>query len=175
MEAGPRGDLLAGQQSFLAPFPKAFQMLGVLRKTLSEIGQSSNQISQIILVIDDIAFQPNLLAPNAGVEAARIGEAGRGFAIVTSEVRALAERSSDTAKKIKTLIGDSSKQVAHGVDLVGKAGEALQSIIGQITHISTLISGITEGAAEQSTAASHLLKSDVTKLTELVAHFEITG
>ncbi|EDZ46588.1 methyl-accepting chemotaxis protein [Leisingera daeponensis] len=169
---------------------------------MTEIEQSSNQISQIIGVIDDIAFQTNLLALNAGVEAARAGEAGRGFAVVASEVRALAQRSSDAAMEIKTLISNSSGQVARGVELVGKAGEALQSIVSQVNHISELVSGIAEGAAEQSTglneintgvtqldqvtqqnaamveqstAAGQLLKEDATRLTGLVAHFKIHG
>ncbi|WP_323778941.1 methyl-accepting chemotaxis protein [Leisingera sp.] len=167
---------------------------------MTEIEQSSNHISQIISVIDDIAFQTNLLALNAGVEAARAGEAGKGFAVVASEVRALAQRSSDAAMEIKTLIGDSTKQVERGVDLVGKAGEALQSIVEQVTHISQLVSGIAEGAAEQSTglheintgvtqldqvtqqnaamveeatAAGHMLNTDAGKLTELVAQFRV--
>ncbi|KIC34115.1 chemotaxis protein [Leisingera sp. ANG-S5] len=169
---------------------------------MTEIEQSSNHISQIISVIDDIAFQTNLLALNAGVEAARAGEAGKGFAVVASEVRALAQRSSDAAMEIKTLISDSSKQVERGVDLVGKAGEALQSIVEQVTHISQLVSGIAEGAAEQSTglneintgvtqldqvtqqnaamveeatAAGHMLNTDAGKLAELVAHFRVSG
>ncbi|WP_264210660.1 methyl-accepting chemotaxis protein [Leisingera thetidis] len=167
---------------------------------MTEIEESSAHISQIISVIDDIAFQTNLLALNAGVEAARAGEAGRGFAVVASEVRALAQRSSDAAMEIKTLIGNSSGQVARGVDLVGKAGDALQSIVSQVSHISQLVSGIAEGAAEQSTglheintgvtqldqvtqqnaamveqatAAGHMLKSDASKLSDLVAHFKI--
>ncbi|WIY27265.1 methyl-accepting chemotaxis protein [Parasedimentitalea psychrophila] len=167
---------------------------------MSEIEQSSRHISQIISVIDDISFQTNLLALNAGVEAARAGEAGRGFAVVASEVRALAQRSSDAAMEIKTLISDSSKQVSGGVKLVGNAGVALESIVGQVSHISILVSEIAEGAAEQSTglfeintgmtqldqvtqqnaamveeasAASHLLKSDAAKLTELMSHFKI--
>ena len=169
---------------------------------MTEIEQSSSQISQIIGVIDDIAFQTNLLALNAGVEAARAGEAGRGFAVVASEVRALAQRSSDAAMEIKTLISNSSGQVERGVELVGKAGEALQSIVSQVSHISGLVSGIAESAAEQSTglaeintgvtqldkvtqqnaamveeatAAGQMLKEDATKLTGLVAHFKIPG
>ncbi len=167
---------------------------------MTEIEQSSNHISQIISVIDDIAFQTNLLALNAGVEAARAGEAGKGFAVVASEVRALAQRSSDAAMEIKTLIGDSSKQVARGVDLVGKAGEARDSIVGQVSHISKLVSGIAEGAVEQSTglneintgvtqldqvtqqnaamveeatAAGHLLNTDASKLADLIAIFKV--
>ncbi|KIC13473.1 methyl-accepting chemotaxis protein, partial [Leisingera sp. ANG-Vp] len=152
--------------------------------------------------IDDIAFQTNLLALNAGVEAARAGEAGRGFAVVASEVRALAQRSSDAAMEIKTLIGDSTQQVAQGVDLVGKAGDALQSISARVSHISQLVSEIAEGAEEQATglneintgvtqldqvtqqnaamveettAAGHMLNRDASKLSELVAHFRVAG
>lgn len=167
---------------------------------MTEIEESSNHIGQIISVIDDIAFQTNLLALNAGVEAARAGEAGKGFAVVASEVRALAQRSSDAAMEIKTLISDSSKQVERGVDLVGKAGDALNNIVERVSHISKLVSGIAEGAVEQSTglgeintgvtqldqvtqqnaamveqatAAGHLLSSDSTQLAQLVSGFSI--
>ncbi|MFS4583544.1 methyl-accepting chemotaxis protein [Phaeobacter sp. C3_T13_0] len=169
---------------------------------MTEIEQSSTHISQIIGVIDDIAFQTNLLALNAGVEAARAGEAGKGFAVVASEVRALAQRSSDAAMEIKTLIGDSTKQVERGVDLVGKTGDALQSIVERVGHISKLVSGIATGAGEQSTglheintgvtqldqvtqqnaamveeatAAGHMLNADASKLGELVAHFRVAA
>ena len=169
---------------------------------MNEIEQSSVKISQIISVIDDIAFQTNLLALNAGVEAARAGEAGKGFAVVASEVRALAQRSADAATEIKALIGDSSKHVKQGVDLVGETGEALTSIVGRVNDISQLVSSIAEGAAEQSTglteintgvgqldqvtqqnaamveeatAAGHMLHSDAGKLAELMAQFRISG
>lgn len=117
---------------------------------MSEIEKSSDQISQIIGVIDDIAFQTNLLALNAGVEAARAGDAGRGFAVVASEVGALAQRSSTAAKEIKTLIGTSSQHVERGVDRVKQAGAALQQIARRVTHISTLTTDISTGASEQS-------------------------
>ncbi|UWQ30345.1 methyl-accepting chemotaxis protein [Leisingera sp. M523] len=169
---------------------------------MNEIEQSSAKISQIISVIDDIAFQTNLLALNAGVEAARAGEAGKGFAVVASEVRALAQRSADAATEIKTLIGDSSKHVKQGVDLVGETGEALTSIVGRVNTVSELVSNIAEGAAEQSTglseintgvsqldqvtqqnaamveeatAAGHMLHTDAGKLAEVVAQFKIAG
>lgn len=169
---------------------------------MTEIEQSSTKISQIISVIDDIAFQTNLLALNAGVEAARAGEAGRGFAVVASEVRGLAQRSADAATEIKTLIEDSSRQVDHGVSLVGKTGEALGSIVGRVNEISKLITEIASGAAEQATglgeintgvvqldrvtqqnaamveeatAAGHMLHSDAAKMASLVAQFSISG
>ncbi|MCB6180182.1 methyl-accepting chemotaxis protein [Rhodobacter sp. Har01] len=117
---------------------------------MAEIKRSSDGISQIIGVIDDIAFQTNLLALNAGVEAARAGEAGRGFAVVASEVRALALRSSDAAKQIKQLVSDSSVQVHSGVALVNQAGKALAGILEHVGSIAELVSSIAVGAREQS-------------------------
>ncbi len=112
------------------------------------IEHASQEIGEIITVIDGIAFQTNLLALNAGVEAARAGDAGRGFAVVASEVRALAQRSADAAKDVKTRITASSNQVASGVALVSETGDALQRIIGRIGEISTLV-------ATMATAAEH--------------------
>ena len=177
---------------------------GVVVKTAVEamnaIEASSEQISQIIGVIDDIAFQTNLLALNAGVEAARAGESGKGFSVVASEVRALAQRSSEAAHEIKALISGSTHQVETGVELVGKAGEALESIVDRVSHISTLVSEIAAGATEQSaglgeinigvnqldqvtqqnaamveeaTAASHILQKDTSTLADLVAGFNL--
>lgn len=117
---------------------------------MTEIERSSDQISQIIGVIDDIAFQTNLLALNAGVEAARAGDAGRGFAVVASEVRALAQRSSAAAKEIKALISASTQHVDRGVEQVGRAGDALANIVNRVGHISTLVSSIASAATEQS-------------------------
>ena len=168
-------------------------------QAMTEIEGSSTKITQIIAVIDDIAFQTNLLALNAGVEAARAGEAGRGFAVVASEVQSLAQRSADAASEIKGLINESKRQVDGGVELVGKAGEALSSIVSRVTHISELVGEIAESAQEQSTgiaeintgmgqldqvtqqnaamveeatAASTLLKTDAEKLADLVARFQ---
>ncbi|MEO8245111.1 MAG: methyl-accepting chemotaxis protein, partial [bacterium] len=125
-------------------------------EAMNGIERSSDQISQIIGVIDDIAFQTNLLALNAGVEAARAGDAGRGFAVVASEVRALAQRSSDASKEIKTLISTSSQLVGRGVEAVGSAGKALNTMVDRVSHISTLISGIATGASEQSSALAEV-------------------
>jgi len=119
---------------------------------MSEIERSSRQVSQIIGVIDEIAFQTNLLALNAGVEAARAGDAGRGFAVVAQEVRALAQRSSAAAKEIKALIFDSSKHVGNGVQLVNQAGASLSKIVDQVNEMSALVSEISASAGQQSTA-----------------------
>ncbi len=118
---------------------------------MSGIERSSNEISEIIAVIDGIAFQTNLLALNAGVEAARAGDAGRGFAVVASEVRALAQRSADAAKDVKTRINASSEQVRLGVSLVGETGKSLTRIIGRIGEIDGLISEIADAAEQQAT------------------------
>ena len=118
--------------------------------SMQAIAHSSQEISRIIGVIDEIAFQTNLLALNAGVEAARAGEAGKGFAVVAQEVRELAQRSATAAKEIKTLINASTTQVHDGVDLVGKAGDALQKIAIQVMQINGLIRQISSSAGEQA-------------------------
>jgi len=120
-------------------------------EAMSGIERASNEISEIISVIDGIAFQTNLLALNAGVEAARAGDAGRGFAVVASEVRALAQRSAEAAKDVKTRITASSEQVDAGVELVSETGKALDRIIGRIGEISMLVSQIATAAEQQAT------------------------
>ncbi|MDR3508328.1 MAG: methyl-accepting chemotaxis protein [Caulobacteraceae bacterium] len=117
--------------------------------TMGGIDRSAQQIAQIIGVIDEIAFQTNLLALNAGVEAARAGDAGRGFAVVAQEVRSLAQRCADAAKDIKALIATSAGQVASGVDLVGKTGQALERIVSQVAQIDALVAEIAAGARDQ--------------------------
>jgi methyl-accepting chemotaxis protein len=114
------------------------------------IERSSTEISEIISVIDGIAFQTNLLALNAGVEAARAGDAGKGFAVVASEVRALAQRSADAAKDVKARITASSQQVDAGVSLVSETGAALQRIITSIGEIDGLVAGIATSAEQQA-------------------------
>jgi methyl-accepting chemotaxis protein len=175
----------------------------VVRDAVSAMGaieKSAQEISQIIGVIDEIAFQTNLLALNAGVEAARAGDAGRGFAVVASEVRALAQRSAEAAKEIKVLISASTTQVNTGVSLVGQTGEALQRIVSRVAEIDGLVSEIAASAQEQatglqqvntavnqmdqvtqqnaamveeSTAASHSLSQEAESLAGSVARFQI--
>ena len=117
---------------------------------IGEIAQSSREITQIIGVIDEIAFQTNLLALNAGVEAARAGDAGRGFAVVAQEVRGLAQRSAEAAKEIKALIASSSSQVERGVRLVGDTGQALNGMVAKVVLIDGLISQIAQSSQEQA-------------------------
>ncbi|QXT35986.1 CHASE3 domain-containing protein [Sphingomonas sanguinis] len=117
---------------------------------MNGIERASTEISDIISVIDGIAFQTNLLALNAGVEAARAGDAGKGFAVVASEVRALAQRSADAAKDVKERISMSAEQVDAGVGLVNETGKALARIVARITEINQLINDIAVSAENQS-------------------------
>ena len=175
----------------------------VVRETvvaMNGIEGSSKQISNIIGIINEIAFQTNLLALNAGVEAARAGDAGRGFAVVATEVRALAQRSADAAKEIKGLISASGKQVETGVRLVGETGSALGRIVEQVARLNSLVSEISASAQDQamelaevnsainqmdqvtqknaamvekSTAACHSLAGEAAELARLVGQFQI--
>ncbi|WP_394689438.1 methyl-accepting chemotaxis protein [Hoeflea sp.] len=135
---------------------KSAQVVQNAISAMGKIEESSGKISQIISVIDDIAFQTNLLALNAGVEAARAGEAGRGFAVVAQEVRELAGRSASAAKEIKTLIETSSSQVNAGVALVNETGTALGEIESQVIKVNDHIRSIVTGAREQSTALAEI-------------------
>ena len=118
--------------------------------TMNDIDVSSRRISDIIGVIDGIAFQTNILALNAAVEAARAGEQGRGFAVVASEVRSLAGRSAEAAREIKTLIGASVERIATGSRLVSDAGQTMNDIVESVQRVSDIIGEITAAAAEQS-------------------------
>ncbi len=175
----------------------------VVREAVDAMGrieQASREISQIINVIDEIAFQTNLLALNAGVEAARAGEAGKGFAVVAQEVRELAQRSANAAKDIKALITKSGVEVEGGVTLVQRTGAALSEIESRVLKINDHIHSIATAAGEQSTglnevnkavnqmdqvtqqnaamveetsAATHKLSQEADSLAALVSHFKV--
>jgi methyl-accepting chemotaxis protein len=134
--------------------------------TMDEINASSKKISDIIGVIDGIAFQTNILALNAAVEAARAGEQGRGFAVVASEVRSLAQRSAQAAKEIKGLIGASVDRVEAGSRLVADAGKTMSEIVGSVQRVSDIIGEITAASSEQSDGISQVNQS-VTQLDQM--------
>ncbi|MGY6550526.1 MAG: methyl-accepting chemotaxis protein [Erythrobacter sp.] len=171
-------------------------------EAMAAIEQSAREITQIIDVIDAIAFQTNLLALNAGVEAARAGEAGKGFAVVAGEVRALAQRSADAAHDIKRLIANSTTHVGQGVSLVGETGALLEAIVGQMGTVTAQVSEIADMATsqagkleqvnsavgamdqmtqqnaamvEETTAAAHNLSQEAARLAQLVAQFRTSG
>jgi len=175
----------------------------VAEKAVSAMGaieDSSQKISDIIGVIDDLAFQTNLLALNAAVEAARAGEAGKGFAVVAEEVRTLAQRSASASNEIKDLITNSNSQVKSGVELVNKAGSALGDIVASISQVADIVSEISSASVEQtqgidevntaitqmddmtqqnaslveeSTAAARLLEQQAAEMQRLMAFFNV--
>jgi methyl-accepting chemotaxis protein len=129
--------------------------------TMEEINSSSKKISDIIGVIDGIAFQTNILALNAAVEAARAGEQGRGFAVVASEVRSLAQRSAQAAKEIKGLISTSVEKVESGARLVAEAGTTMDDIVQSVKRVTDIVGDITAAATEQSTGINEVNRAVV--------------
>ena len=178
------------------------QIVAKAVEAMGRIEGSSDQISNIITVIDEIAFQTNLLALNAGVEAARAGEAGKGFAVVAQEVRELAQRSAKAAKEIKELIRSSNQEVENGVRLVRETGDALQTIDDIIAKVTAHMEAIATSSREQSlglaevntavnqmdqvtqknaamveetNAASVTLAQEVNGLREMIFQFKLAG
>jgi methyl-accepting chemotaxis protein len=177
-------------------------MVGQLVETMGAINESSARITDIIGVIDGIAFQTNILALNAAVEAARAGEQGRGFAVVATEVRALAQRSAAAAKEIKGLIDDSTRRIADGSALAGQTGHTMQGIVDGIARVSGIMNEIVSSSREQadgiaqvnqailqmdgstqqnaalveeSAAASRSMQEQAAALASLVALFQVAG
>ena len=178
------------------------QVVAQVVSTMQDINASSNKISDIIGVIDGIAFQTNILALNAAVEAARACEQGRGFAVVAGEVRSLAQRSADAAKEIKSLINASVEKVESGTALVGNAGATMNEIVASVQRVTDIIGEIRAATSEQSqsieqvntavnqldqmtqqnsalveesSAAADSLREQALKLTEVVALFRVSG
>jgi methyl-accepting chemotaxis protein len=146
-DSAREADTLA--QSTSAVVVRAGDMVQAMVHTMQGINQSSRRISDIISVIDGIAFQTNILALNAAVEAARAGEQGRGFAVVASEVRSLAQRSAEAAREIKALITDSVKRVEAGADQVDQVGATMREVVTSIQRVAGLIGGITQATSQQ--------------------------
>ncbi|MBS1144894.1 MAG: putative methyl-accepting chemotaxis protein with multiple domain [Proteobacteria bacterium] len=156
-ENAGRANKLASEAQLVAE--KGGSVVTEVVATMSAIQQSSNRISDIIGVIDGIAFQTNILALNAAVEAARAGEQGRGFAVVATEVRNLAQRSASAAKEIKQLISDSSDKVRSGTQQVDVAGRTMEEVVTSIKRVAGLVNEISEASLEQASGIEQVSKA----------------
>ncbi|RZL11614.1 MAG: HAMP domain-containing protein [Rubrivivax sp.] len=163
-QAATQANQLAGQAAQAAQ--RGSSIVSEVVHNMGEIDGASRRITEIIGVIDGIAFQTNILALNAAVEAARAGEQGRGFAVVASEVRSLAQRSAQAAKEIKTLISASGEKVDSGTKLVHDAGAAMQEIMSSVQHVSDIINEITTSSTEQSTGIGQI-NQEVNQLDQM--------
>mgnify|MGYP000269909309 CR=1 FL=1 len=198
-DAARQANQLVAQASSVAQH--GGKVVGDVVATMEQINTASRKISDIIGVIDGIAFQTNILALNAAVEAARAGEQGRGFAVVASEVRSLASRSAEAAKEIKGLISASVQEVANGSRLVNDAGTTMTDIVTSVQRVTDIMAEISASTSEQSTsiaevgqavsqldqmtqqnaalveqsaAAAESLKGQAARLAELVSVFRLT-
>ena len=199
-DAARQANQLAASASEIAV--RGGQVVDQVVHTMQEIHHSSQKISDIIGVIDGIAFQTNILALNAAVEAARAGEQGRGFAVVAAEVRSLAQRSAEAAKEIKGLISASVDRVDAGSRLVGEAGQTMNEVVGSIRRVTDIVGEISAAAGEQSdgigqvntavnqldqmtqqnaalveesAAAAESLKDQAARLAQVVSIFKVDG
>jgi methyl-accepting chemotaxis protein len=161
-QASQQGVVLAGEAMQVAQAGGGIVTEAV--SAMARIEEASKKISDIIRVIDDIAFQTNLLALNAAVEAARAGDAGKGFAVVASEVRTLAQRSGEAAKDISGLISSSNAEVEAGVKLVRQAGDALTRIVDASRKVQTTVSEVAAASAEQA--------NGIEEMSQTVAHMD---
>ncbi|QGZ58295.1 methyl-accepting chemotaxis protein [Paraburkholderia acidiphila] len=159
-----QGNTLAGQASQTAT--RGGEVVGRVVDTMRDIANSSEQVAQIISVIEGIAFQTNILALNAAVEAARAGEQGRGFAVVAGEVRTLAQRSATAAREIKELISVSVERVNNGTALVDDAGRTMGEIVQSVKRVADLMNEISAASGEQRTGIEQVNQA-VTQMDEV--------
>jgi methyl-accepting chemotaxis protein len=159
-----QANLLAEMASTVAA--RGGEVIEQVGGTMGDINSSASKIGDIIGVIDGIAFQTNIIALNAAVEAAGAGEQGRGFAVVATEVRSLAQRSAAAAKEIKTLIGDSTEKVEAGSKLVSQAGSTMQEIVESVKRVTDIMSEITAASQEQ-TAGIEQINQAIVQMDEV--------